>query len=548
MSENPLPKQHSQIHTIILPTMPQPDTIVAIFLLKKFGEELFPGVKTASIKLLANSTDADDAFQKEQEGHLFIDVGGGRFDHHGKKTTASFLVSEALGISADPALAKMLEYARRDDMFGKGTISEDPIDRAFGLSSLVYHLNRSLAKKPDRVVEIVLPLLVAHYNEEYRRTHDLPQELEQIIAAGKFVSFTVKQDGSKKLKVVFIHSDNPSMAGFLRSQDGGGIDVVAQRSTGGHVNILTRPTKHIDLRALASFIRLHEADMSGRKLNLPISELVRPGRIADIPEWYYDHATNSIQNGGANPQSVAPTKISDEQFQKILKLGLSYKTPYAVFSDADGAPSPKREKDTNDAGVEEYEYFLEIRLPQDSAKEISAHIAVEEPGVKLHRSENFHIPLLHLGRHTEADMREIIRAVRNVLRRFDPFDIRLDNTSFSEGPIAGYENGKAFYFTIDNMRSVDVLSGLQEAVRFALSDARMAFRDQEFKPHLTVGSVASNINPDVAEKASMRVSPFTVVIPVKKIRLTEVRKTSFGVSYRARTYFPLGIQEDDNNA
>lgn len=536
-------KKPLKIHTIVLPTMPQPDTLIAIFLLKKFGENMFFGIKTASVKLLERAEDADNTLRLEQEGYFFIDVGKGRFDHHGRKTTASALVADALGVSTDPALTKMLEYARRDDMFGKGTISEDPIDRAFGLSSLIYHLNRSLARKPDRVVDIVLPFLVAHYNEEYRRTHELPQELEKITSEGQMTSFTVKQDGSKKLKVVFIHSDNTSIAGFLRSQSGGAVDVVAQRSSSGHVNILTRPAKRIDLRALASCIRLHEADVRGRELTIDLPDLMRPGRIRDIPEWYYDFATNSIQNGGANPQSVPPTKISDEQFYKILKLGLSYKTPYGIFSDEENAIIEKK-KDAYDIS-EPREYFFEIRLPQDSAKEIASYIHIAEPGVKLHRPENFHITLLHFGELKEEDARIVIRVARRALASLQPFRITFNHSSFSEGPVTGYEKGKAFYFRVIDEHGGDMVKELRTRLEADIVAAGVLPRNQAFTPHLTVGSVALNINPSVAERAKIDVQPFTIAVPVKKVRLTEVRKTSVGISYRARTYVTLGVHEKE---
>jgi hypothetical protein len=39
---------------IILPTRPQTDTIVAIFLLKKFGKEKYPGIEKAKIEILNN--------------------------------------------------------------------------------------------------------------------------------------------------------------------------------------------------------------------------------------------------------------------------------------------------------------------------------------------------------------------------------------------------------------------------------------------------------------------------------------------------------------
>lgn len=311
---------------IVLPTRSQPDTLVAIFLLKKFGGDRFPGIKEAVIDFWQTLPDRETTESLDKKGVILIDLGGGRFDHHEirPQTTASDLIAEFLGIKEDPALAKLLEYARRDDFFGKGTISTDPLDRAFGLSALVAALNKSLVKNPARVVEIIMPLLVAHHNEEVKRAYDLPKEFEEKLGKGEAETFEVKQR-DKKLKVVIITSESGSMAGHLRSKLGGGFDVVVQWLPSGHVNILTRPTKRVDLRSLAALIRLEEAKHAGRELEMDIRDLARFARIKEVPEWYYDPATNSMQNGGLNPKEIPPTKIPKKDFQRIMEMGLSEK-------------------------------------------------------------------------------------------------------------------------------------------------------------------------------------------------------------------------------
>lgn len=311
---------------IVLPTRTQPDTLVAIFLLKKFGENRFPGIRDAEIdfwQVLPQGETEDSLMRK---GIIVMDLGGGRFDHHAKmpKTTASNLIAGYLGIKEDASLAKLLEYAERDDFYGKGTVSTDPLDRAFGLSALIAALNKSLVKNPGRVVEIVMPIFIAHHNEEMKRTEEMPKEFQERRSRGEVAAFEVRQR-DKKLKVVVITSESGSMAGYLRSKNGGAYDVVAQWLPSGHMNILTRPTKRVDLRSLAAVIRIEEATRAGLELEMDIRGLARFGRIKEIPEWYYDPATNSIQNGGLNPKEIPPTKISKEDFRKVLELGLSEK-------------------------------------------------------------------------------------------------------------------------------------------------------------------------------------------------------------------------------
>lgn len=311
------------IHTIVLPTRPQPDTLAAIFILRLFGTTKFPGIEKAEIAIVQTvDSGAGDSF--EAQGSLLLDIGNGRFDHHNKfpKTTASRLVAEYLGVADIPALAKLLEYAQRDDFFGRGTISTDPLDRAFGLSALVAALNKQFPKDPNAVARAVEPLFSAHYHEEVQRTEALPQEFEEKKLRGEVIEFDVRQRG-KKLRVAMVVSNNPSLAGYLRSQQGGKYDVVLQRSETGYTNILTRPAKHIDLRDLAATIRIKEAEKGRIDLpETPYFEFTKSGRHPKIKEWYYDRATNSLQNGGLNPQEVRPTRISWEEFRQVLTEGL----------------------------------------------------------------------------------------------------------------------------------------------------------------------------------------------------------------------------------
>lgn len=319
----PMNMQYSRI---ILPTRPQPDTLVAIFILKTFGEYKFSGISQAKTDFLALLPVGKKEEDYGKEGVVLLDIGGGRFDHHGKeeKMTTSTLIAEYLGVKNDPALSKLLQYTERDDFFGKGTISNDPLDRAFGLSGLITALNKNFDKNPERVVEIILPLIEAHYKEEVRRTKELPEEFENKRKNREAEIFEVKQ-GDKKLKVIIIESVNTSMPGFLRSKLGGAFDVVAQRMSSGHVNILTRPTKRIDLRSLIITLRLEEMRLAGDEVYADLRKLSSTGRLEEIPEWYYDPATNSILNGGMTPKDIPATKISKEKLKKVIEIGLSEK-------------------------------------------------------------------------------------------------------------------------------------------------------------------------------------------------------------------------------
>ena len=307
------------IKKIIIPGRIQTDTAIAIFLLRTFGSEKFLNINDAEIEINSNL----EGINKEDESILLLDIGDGEFDHHNKqgKITASSLVAENLGVAGNPSIAKLLALAERCDVYGKGIISEDAIDKAFGIPGIIVSLNRKYENNPNKVIQDILPVLDAHYKDEKHRAEDLPNILEDKKQKGEFYSFEVVQR-NKKIKVAVLVSDDSVMPGFLRSSAGGANDVVAQWMTSGHINIITKQVKRIDLRSLVALIRKSEAILKNENIN-DMEYLSSGGRIKEIAEWYYDTATNSLQNGGINPRLVSPTKITKDAMKNILQMGLS---------------------------------------------------------------------------------------------------------------------------------------------------------------------------------------------------------------------------------
>src|SRR3989344_6082847 len=306
---------------IILPTRPQPDTIAAIFLLKTFGRTTFPDIAKANVEILTDLPSGKTEEDFANEGTILIDIGKGKFDHHAQGKTASHLVAEYLGIAESLSIAKLLSYTQRDDQYGMGTISQDPLDKAFGLSGLIAVLNRSLPQNPNEIVGFIIPLLSAHVFEEKKRTEDLPKEYKEKLVDGRAKEIELRHKKTK-IKMVVIESDDPSMVGFLRSAQGSKADVVIQKIQAGHINIMTRPLKKIDLRQVATLIRREEATVRSRNIQAPDSLFATPGRIKEVPEWYYDRATNSLLNGGAAAKGVGATKLSLETITGLAKEGL----------------------------------------------------------------------------------------------------------------------------------------------------------------------------------------------------------------------------------
>jgi hypothetical protein len=251
-----------------------------------------------------------------------LDVGGGPFDHHGSDYCTSELVARYLGIYNDPAIGQLLAYANRDDKEGKGTLSRNPLDRAFGLSGLIAALNKTNPKNPQFVVSAVEPLLEAHLKSQQEHHVELPAEVRRKKETGEYEEFKVMHQ-NKEIIISCIVSDKPSMPTYLRSLSGPRADVVVQKSEKtNHICILTKQDRKINLSFLAALIRLREGEHAGLDLGNDASYLGQTGRIQEIEHWYYDPATNSLLNGGVHSENVIESKLAWDELKKIVRVGL----------------------------------------------------------------------------------------------------------------------------------------------------------------------------------------------------------------------------------
>ncbi len=313
---------------VMLPRL-QVDAVVACFFLKYFGERRFPGIKDAEYLFWVDLPPGKNAADLEKEEYVLLDMGGGAFDHHKtqnevREKCVSEMMAEYLGVAQDPAVRKLLQYARRDDIEGRGTLSRDPIDRAFGLSGLLNNLNRMLPDEEESVLGAVMPLLLAHYLEEKKRTEELPAEYQKKRDEGKAIEAVI-QSARGPVKMVTIETDEVGMAGYLRAKKEIGADIVVQKMSSGHVNIVTQQKKSFDLSEVVRLLREGELKAKDGTIAVAGKELTSPGRVQGIEEWYFDTRAKTIQNGGIRPQWTTPTRLSLAAIGDIVKQGAAIK-------------------------------------------------------------------------------------------------------------------------------------------------------------------------------------------------------------------------------
>ncbi|HBR80632.1 MAG: hypothetical protein UX09_C0033G0010 [Candidatus Uhrbacteria bacterium GW2011_GWE2_45_35] len=316
--------QQKITNIVIMPRI-QADTAAAIYLLRAFGEKSLPGVSSAPVLFWTNVPEGQDPKELEKQGYLLIDLGG-IFDHHNVNKElgqvaecVSTLIAKHLGIDSNPALKKLLTWARRDDLEGKGTISSDALDRAFGLSGIIMNLNRRFPDEPQKTLDILMFVFDAHVREEWRRNVELPELWEKLLSSGQAEVFQLNQ-GSADLNSTIIETDDTNLPGFLRAAKS--MDFMIQRRLSGHTNFLTKQIRSLDLGPLAEAIRRAEAAKKGLELKQSSQELQASGRIEEVPNWYYDTAANTLQNGGVNPQNIEPTLLSKEEILDLAKKNI----------------------------------------------------------------------------------------------------------------------------------------------------------------------------------------------------------------------------------
>ncbi len=149
------------IDKILTHLRPDLDSMMSVFLMKKFGEDKYPGVASADMIFSDADTLPDNKTSKEleKEGILALDIGGGKFDTHpvgnianNKKRdrSATDLVAEYLGIIGYPELKLLIEYTRMQDTTGHSMFSKDYIHHLMSLHTIL--LGLSLLKDDSAIL------------------------------------------------------------------------------------------------------------------------------------------------------------------------------------------------------------------------------------------------------------------------------------------------------------------------------------------------------------------------------------------------------------
>lgn len=304
---------------IVTHERPQLSDIVAILVLRRFGEELFPGVGQAPV--IFNGCGGANFLGKTQEeldkeGVLLIGIGGGRFDEHprnGKSRKSgeceATLVAKYLGVFG--SLAHILKDVCEQDLGGQTPVLH--------LASAVKRLHDYHSANPKEVFDIVENIMEAYF-----------EDVDKLARAVREFEAKARKRLIGSFKVAFINSESDHMDRASRKC---GADVLVQFRESGHVQIFTKKIfsvgqpKLVDLRDLARLLRMEEQRLGGVS---PGSDGYywkqmesQEGSVKGAELWWFMPRGGFILNGSKSHPSVPPTKISHQRIEELAEIALS---------------------------------------------------------------------------------------------------------------------------------------------------------------------------------------------------------------------------------
>jgi len=310
-----------EIKKILIPNKPHLDPIAAIYLLKQYGKEKFPGVDSAEIIFWENSHDPkpEDIDKFIAEKIITIDIGGGMFDHHQsvKKETATCLAATYLGIEKNPELNALFNYVREDDLEG--------LHNRYGDLAYLIKCFHKQNLPSQKVVELGLRLINYFQTSQIEWHHNVKKEYESKCKIYKIKRF------SSRMKIGVVESDNSQIANYGITMDS--LSAVIQKRSTGHVMILTNKHHRLNLREIVAAIRMRELELNGYDKPIDPVKMQFEGKNSLISNWFYHRSLNAFLNGSEALNKAEPTRLKLSEIVSFVWNGLS--SEHSEYCDCD---------------------------------------------------------------------------------------------------------------------------------------------------------------------------------------------------------------------
>jgi hypothetical protein len=309
LSINPI---DMDIRKILIPNKPHLDPIAAIYLLRKYGKERFPGVERAKIEFWEHSRNPSqkEITGFEKEGGLMIDVGGSLFDHHaalGSSETSTSLVASYLGIENNPEVSALIGYIREDDLEG--------LHNRYGdLAYIVKCMHKRDVPSQKVIDYIFLAIDFLQLNQEEWH-YVVKKEYEERCRVD-----TAKRTKGK-IRFGVIESDNVQVGNYGISV--GNLSVLIQKRSSGHIVILTNKHHRINLREIVGAVRKRELELTDYKKPIDPRKMQFEGKNSLVPQWFFHRSLNAFMNGSDALNKAEPTKVPLEEIVNLVWYGIT---------------------------------------------------------------------------------------------------------------------------------------------------------------------------------------------------------------------------------
>ena len=311
----------AQCLRVVFHWAPHWDEVVEYWEARKFGEKVFPGIRTAA---LVFRQDAGGLFEGKTwerhraEGTLLCGTGGGPHDEHAfgsedrkQGECGATLMAKFLGIENDRALSKILSYTLEND-------TRASHDSFMDLAAALREDHLYSRFSPEEIVFTYMNHLESFYQKQINFW-----KAEEEIKNARITRVNV--DGRHYVIVTAI-TMNPEFSRFARSQFGVSASVVIQKGSPGinNMQVFFNQAAGINTVNIAGAIRWREAELAGRKIPQTaedFAELAREGSVSFAPEWYY--VWGNLLNGSHTAVGIPPTRIPLDEIRELVILALT---------------------------------------------------------------------------------------------------------------------------------------------------------------------------------------------------------------------------------
>lgn len=207
--------------------------LVAVFLLRSFGETQYPGIQQAQIEFM-------EAPLPPQEGVLTLERGT-------TAPTYTDTVAQQLDLHRHQELQNIIHWGTQQKR------QRFPFDMATAIENLVEHSDISNAQ----ALQTALALLQAHVIAEQHHHYTLPDEWKAAREQERVTNYTMQHNGDE-LSVLRIESNMAQLIQYLFSLDSVKTDIIVQQKNEGVVRIMANPESTVHLHSVYNILRVEE--------------------------------------------------------------------------------------------------------------------------------------------------------------------------------------------------------------------------------------------------------------------------------------------------